>query len=178
MTQIEIPLPLKDNYISFPATSTDTLRDILISSGVKDNVSYFAKWDSIQNNFVDVDIGTSGTEQIEEGRGYLLRITSPGTIIYEGIEYSMTFDQFKSRIVTEWNLLGVGNNTIVPKSWCRILDPSTGQSPLPVTILEPKHAYWSYGNECIQPGSNIVTIIGITASSLIIYSLLKQFKVI
>lgn len=146
MVQIEIPLTLGDNYISFRATSSSTIDEILTSSGIKANILKFIKWDSIQQGEVPVNI--YGTEYIEEGIGYYLYITSPGTILYEGTEYSITFDQFRSRIVREWNLLGTGKDIIVPQTWCKIIDPVTS---LPITALQPNHSYWVYYDDCIQP---------------------------
>src|SRR3972149_1417185 len=177
-TQIEIPLILGDNYISFPARSTSTINEILISSGIKGNMLKFIKWDSVQQK--DVPIAIDGTEFIEEGRGYYLYITSPGTIIYDGIEYSMTFDQFRSRIVKEWNLLGTGKDIIIPQNWCRIIDPITSLS---VTILQPNHSYWVHYDECIQPtspgiGSSTLTVIAIIGSVLFTYYLLREFSII
>ena len=73
MTQIEIPLTLGDNFISFPATSTSTINEILTLSGIKANISKFIKWDSIQQKEIPIDI--DGIEYIEEVRGYYLHIT-------------------------------------------------------------------------------------------------------
>ena len=173
MTQIHIPLTLGDNFISFPATSTGTINEILTSSGVKANISKFIKWDSIQQKEISIDI--DGIEYIEEGRGYYLYITSPGTIIYEGTEYTITFEQFKSRIVQEWNLLGTGKDIIIPQTWCKIVDPITS---LPVTILQPNHSYWINYDECTKPTTSAVVTIGIIASVLVTISILKQFKIL
>lgn len=174
MMQIEIPLSSGDNYISFPATSTSTFNDILTSSGIKANILEFTKWDSIQQKELPVDINDA--EYIEEGRGYYIYITSPGTIRYDGIEYSMTFDQFKSRIVQHWNLLGTGKDIIVPQAWCKVVDPIT---LLPVTILQPNRAYWVNYDECMKPDStNIESILGFTVSALFLIYLLKEFNVL
>lgn len=173
MTQIEIPLTIGDNYVSFRATSVSSINEILTSSGIKVNISKFIKWDSIQQK--EVPVVTDGAEYIEEGRGYYLFITSPGTIIYDGTEYSMTFDQFKSRIVQDWNLLGTGKDIIVPQAWCKIVDPITS---LPVTILQPDHSYWVNYDECTKHTTSAGTTIGIIASALVIIAILKQFKIL
>lgn len=137
MTYIEIPLTSGYNYISFRATSSMTINEILTSSGIKSYTTSFTKWDSVQQIYLNVDI--NNIEYIEEGRGYCIYITSPGTIAYEGTEYSMIFDQFRSRIVQGWNLLGTGKDVIFPQAWCKIIDPITR---LPVTILSPNYSYW------------------------------------
>jgi hypothetical protein len=173
MTHIEIPLVLGYNFISFRATSSMTINEILTSSGIKSNISIFTKWDAIQPAYIQVDI--DGTEYIEEGRGYCIYITSPGTIAYEGIEYTMTFDQFKSHIIQGWNLLGTGKYVIFPQAWCKIIDPITR---LPVTILSPNYSYWVHYGDCIKPTMSYGTSIAIIASSLVAFAILKQFKVI
>jgi hypothetical protein len=173
MTQIDIPLTTGDNFISFRATSTSTIHEILTSSGIEANISKFIKWDSIQQKEIPVDI--DGIEYIEEGRGYYLHITLPGTITYEGTEYTTTFEQFKSRIVQNWNLLGTGKDIIVPQTWCNIVDPITS---LPVTILQPDHSYWVNYDECIQPTTSTGELVGIVASVLVSIAILKQFKIL
>ena len=173
MTYIEIPLTPGYNYISFRATSSMTINEILISSGIKSNISIFTKWDSVQQTYLNVDI--NNIEYIEEGRGYCIYITSPGTIAYEGTEYSMTFDQFKSRIVQGWNLLGTGKDIIVLQAWCRVIDPLTG---LPVIILLPNYSYWVHYGDCIQPSStSFGSALGFTVSALFLIYMLKEFKV-
>jgi hypothetical protein len=178
MTQIEIPLTIGDNYISFPATSTNTINDILTSSGIKANISKFIKWDSIQQK--EVPVATDDTEYIEEGRGYYLYITSPGTIIYDGTEYSITYDQFISHIVQGWNLLGIGKDTIVPQTWCKIIDPITS---LPITILQSGHSYWVNYSDCIQPtsasiGSTSFEAIFIIGTILMTYYYIRELGII
>lgn len=178
MSQNTILLNIGDNFISFPATSISTINEILTSSGIKGNISKFIKWDSIQQK--EVPVAIDGTEYIEEGRGYYLYTTSPGTIIYDGIEYSMTFDQFRSRIVQGWNLLGTGSNTAIPSAWCKITDPIT---LLPVTILQPNYSYWVHYDECIQPiqpsiGSSSLTAIATIGTILFTYYLLMKFRII
>ncbi len=174
MVLTEIPLTIGDNFISFPATSSSTINDILTSSGIKGNILKFIKWDSIQQK--EIPIVIDGIEYIEEGRGYYVYVTSPGTIAYDGTEYTTTFDQLKSRIVKGWNLLGVGKDTIIPQTWCKIQDPIT---LLPVTILQPNHSYWINYDECVQPrGADIGSILGFTVSSLFLIYMLKEFKIL
>lgn len=174
MTQIEIHLTLGDNFISFPATSTSTINEILTSSGIKANIFEFTKWDSIQQKEIPVDIDE--IEYIDEGRGYYIYATSPGTIIYNGIEYSLTFEQFKSRIVQGWNLLGTGKDIIVPQTWCKIIDPIT---LLPVTILQPNHSYWVNYDECAKPeGASAEYALGMVVSGLFLIYLLREFRVL
>jgi len=173
MTQIEIPLTLGDNFISFRATSTSSINEILTSSGIKGNILKFIKWDSIEQK--EIPVAIDGIEYIEEGRGYYLYITSPGTMTYEGIEYSITFDQFKSRIVQGWNLLGTGKDVIVLQAWCRTIDPIT---KLPVIILLPNYSYWVHYGDCILPSStSISSALGFTVSALFLIYMLREFKV-
>lgn len=173
MTQIEISLTLGDNYISFPATSTSTIHEILTLYGIKANILEFTKWDSIQQKEIPVDI--DGIEYIAEGIGYYIFATSPGTITYDGTEYTITFDTFKSRIVKDWNLLGTGKDIIVPTSWCKIIDPIT---LFPVTVLQPNRAYWVNHSECVQPsGASIESTLGFVVSGLFLIYLLREFKI-
>lgn len=156
MTQIEIPLIPEYNYISFPALPspfpTYNFRTIFTDSGIIDDIGtdtygnkMFYRYDPMSNNYIPINIDNG---HIEEGKGYCLYITStsPNNIVYEGTEYSITFDQFKSRIIKGWNLLGVGKDIIFPTSWRKILDPMT---LLPTTILQPDHAYWVNYDECM-----------------------------
>jgi len=177
MTQIEIPLTLGDNFISFRATSTSSINEILTSSGIKGNISKFIKWDSIQQK--EVQVAIDGTEYIDEGRGYYIYITAPGTIVYEGTEYSVTFDQFRSRIVQGWNLLGTGKDVIVPQTWCRTIDPITS---LPIITLQPNHSYWVYYDDCIQPiassvGSSSFAAIAALGTILFTFYMLSKFGI-
>ena len=172
MTHIEIPLVLGDNYISFRATSINTINEILTTSGIKGDILKFIKWDPIQQK--EIPIAVDGTEYIQEGRGYYLFVSSPGIISYEGTEYSLTFDQFTSRIVKEWNLLGTGKDMIVTQSWCKIMDPVT---LLPVTILQPDHSYWVNYDECMKTsiGSSALTALAAVGTVLFAYYMLNKF---
>ena len=187
MTLITIPLALGLNYISFPASSTYNFRKIFTDSLVMDNIGtdplgnkMLYRYDPIFKNdwvLIDIDLG-----YIEKGEGYYLYVTSasPGTITYEGIEYTITFDQFKSRIVKGWNILGVGKDPIVPQTWCKILDPMT---MTPVTILEPKHSYLVNFDECVGPsapsvGSASMGAIAAIGTILMTYYLLREFSII
>ena len=172
MTRVIIKLNIGDNYISFPAKSTNTIGEILSSSGVKGNILKFIKWDSIQQKEVPVYI--DGAEYIEEGRGYYLYATYPGNITYDGTEYSITFDQFRLRIVKGWNLLGVGKDAIVPQFWCKILDPITNT---PVSILEPTKSYMVNYDECIPPsGASTESAVGLAVSIFFLIYMLRGFK--
>lgn len=187
MTLITIPLVLGQNYISFPASSTYNFRKIFTDSGVMDNIAtdtlenkMLYRYDPIFKNdwvLIDIDLGF-----IEKGEGYYLYVTSvpPGVITYDGVEYVITFDQFKSRILRGWNILGVGKDPIVVQTWCKILDPMT---MTPVTILEPKHSYLVNYDECIQPGTPSIgsaSMGAIVAIGAILgtYYLLREFSII
>lgn len=180
MTIITIPLVQGPNYISFPASSVYNFRTIFTNSGIIDDIGadasgnkMFYRYDPILNNYAIVNVDTG---RIEEGKGYYLYITStsPNNISYEGIEYSTTFDQFKSRIVKGWNLLGVGKDSIVPQFWCKILDPITN---VPVTILEPTKSYMVNYDECVSPsGGSIESAVGFSVSLFFLIYMLRGFK--
>jgi hypothetical protein len=186
MTSIAIQLVQGPNYISFPASSLNTFRTIFTDSGTIDDIDIdssgnkmFYRFDPILNNYVliNVDMG-----HIEEGKGYYLYIKSisPHNIAYEGIEYTVTFDQFKSRIIKGWNLLGVGKDAIIPQYWCTILDPITNNI---VTILEPTKSYMVNYDECVQPdtpsiGSASMGAIIAIGTILGTYYLLRRFSII
>ncbi len=182
MTEITIPLIQGKNYISFPAYyPTYNFRTIFTSSGTINDIGtdpsgnkMFYRYDPMLGNYVLIDIDT---EYIEEGKGYYLYITSisPHNIVYEGTEYSITFDQFKSRIIKGWNLLGIGKDVIVPTSWCKILDPITNTQ---VSILEPTKSYMVNYDECTIPERSYGTTIAIIASTLVSLAILKEFKVL
>ena len=152
---ITIPLVPGQNYISFPASSSYSFMTIFTTSGVINDIGtdafqnkMFYKYDPVVNNYVIIDLNLG---HIEQGKGYYLYITSttPGAITYDGTEYTITFDQLKSRIVKGWNLLGTGKDAIIPKSWCNILDPATMSI---ATILEPRK---SYLRQSLRPPSKV-----------------------
>jgi hypothetical protein len=181
MTSITIQLVQGKNYISFPATSVYNFRTIFTDSGIMNGIGIdssqnkmFYRYDPISNDYIPIDLDI---EHIEQGKGYYLYAASasPGIISYDGIEYTITFDQFKSRIVKGWNILGVGKDIIVPKTWCKILDPVT---MIPVTILESKHSYLVNYDECIMSTASYGTTIAVIASTLVAFAILKQFKVL
>src|SRR3990167_8117051 len=104
----EIILTEGYNFISFPSASANTFGDILTPSTIKDKITKFVKFHPILG-----EIPITDSDYIEEGIGYRLYITMPGSIIYDSIgDYYITFDQLKSRILKGWNLLATGNNTI------------------------------------------------------------------
>lgn len=185
MTEITIPLTQGKNYISFPALPspfpTYNFRTIFTSSGTINDIGtdpsgnkMFYRYDPMLGNYVLIDIDT---EYIEEGKGYYLYITSisPHNIVYEGTEYSITFDQFKSKIIKGWNLLGVGKDAIVPTSWCKILDPITDTQ---VVILKPTKSYMVNYDECTVSEMGFESMIVIMASALVSFEILKEFKVL
>lgn len=179
MAPITIPLFQGINYISFPALSSYNFRTLFTDSGIINNISIdpsqnkkFYRYDPILGDYILIDLDFG---YIEQGKGYLLFMEFPQIIIYDGGEYTMTFEQFKSRIIKGWNLLGVGKDIIIPQSYCTILDPAT---MFPVTILEPKHSYLVNYDECIMPDRSYGTTIAIVASSLVAFAILKQFKVL
>lgn len=186
-TPTTIPLIQGQNYISFPASSVYNFRTIFTDSGIINDIGtdafqnkMFYRYDPILNNYilVDLDLG-----HIEQGKGYYLYVTSlsPGAIVYDNvIEYVVTFDQFKSRIVKGWNLLGVGKDSIVPQTWCKILDPTT---MTPVTILETKRSYLVNYDECIQPdvpsvGSSSFAAIAAIGTILFAYYMLTKLGIV
>lgn len=176
MTEIIIPLTIGYNYISFPATSSDNFDTIFINSGIKSYILLFNKHNPITQQYEPVNY----FEYIEEGRGYILLISplisppTPSQIIYDGIEYQITFDQIKLHLLNGWNLIGTGSNTIFPISWCKILDPI--KENLQIYQLDPKKAYWINYDDCNPPRFNIELAISITVLSLFIYSIWKQEK--
>jgi len=157
MTLTTISLNTGPNYISFPATSTDNFGTIL--SGIsniietRDNIRLFYKYDPILLRDWTV---VSDFEFIEQGRGYYISVTSPGNITYEGAEYTITFDQLRSRLLKGWNLVGTGSNTLSIPNWCRTIDPVT---TLPIIQLEPTRSYWVDYDDCIQPIINPFIVI-------------------
>lgn len=175
MTQIEIPLVQGDNYISFPATSPDNFETIFTSSGIINNIpeNGFIKFNPVTQSREPVKY----TEYIEKGVGYDLYVNSPTSLIYNGTEYTMTFDELRSHLLPGWNLVGVGSNIIMSLNWCRILDPYYNL----VTQLEPMNAYLIYHDDCIQPTFNAESalyIIGAIGTILFTIYLLREFKII
>ena len=169
----EIVLTEGDNFISFPSTSAYTFGDILTSSMIKD-ITKFVKYHPILG-----EIPISDSDHIEEGIGYYLYITIPGSIIYDSIrDYYITFDQLKSRILKGWNLLAAGNNTITIPSWCNVIEANTG---IHTSRLEPMKAYWINYDDCLQPTFNVESalyIIGAVGTVLFTMYLLREFRII
>mgnify|MGYP003394261201 CR=1 FL=1 len=176
MTQIEIPLAQDDNYISFPATSPYNFETIFTSSGIINNIpeNGFIKFNPVTQSLEPVKY----TEHIEKGVGYDLYVNSPTSLIYDGTEYTMTFDELKSHLLpTGWNLVGVGSNIITPLSWCRIFDHHYNV----VTQLEPKNAYWINYDDCVKPTFNtesVLYIVGALGTVLFTIYLLREFRII
>lgn len=167
MTQITIPIKTGDNYISFPAISTDNFETILINSQIKNNIDKFIKFDPMLQKEEPINYLT---DYIEEGRGYYIYSTVDGNITYNGIEYILTFDQLISQIFMGWNLIGVGSISIIPLSWCKVIDPETLFS---VSILEPTKAYWINYDDCKKLGLGLESTLAITTGILFIYLFLK-----
>lgn len=173
MAPISISLITGRNYISFPATSTDNFGTIFIVSGIKDNIILFQTYDTILGNFTLI----SDFEYIEPGRGYIIDVISPGTITYDGIEYTLSFDQFKSRLIEGWNLVGTGSNSIYIPGWCKILDPITN---FPVTKIDSTRSYWVNYFNCLEPKTEtviLISAIGLGIALLSLYISLKGVKV-
>jgi hypothetical protein len=174
MTEIVIPLTEGYNFISFPSASVYAFGDILTSSTIKDKITKFIKYHPILGEIPILD-----SDHIEEGIGYRLYITIPGSIIYESIgDYYITFDQLKSRILKGWNLLATGNNTIILPSWCNVIDANTG---IYATRLEPMKAYWINYDDCLQPTFNAESalyVIGAIGTVLFTIYLLREFRII
>lgn len=167
----EIVLTEGDNFISFPSTSADTFGDILTSSMIKDKITKFVKYHPILG-----EIPVTDSDFIEEGIGYYLYITIPGSIIYDSTgDYYITFNQLKSRILKGWNLLATGNNTITLPSWCNVIEANTG---IHVSQLEPMKAYWINYDDCLQPTFNTLYIIGAIGTVLFTIYLLREFRII
>lgn len=183
MTTISISLTAGDNYISFPATSTDNFGMIL--QNIDSNIDHdsngnklFFKYDPITTPYsIDYWTTVKDYDFIEQGRGYLLKMNSPANLEYDGIEYNLTFDQLKSRLmtgVTGWNLVGTGKNIITQPNWCKLIDPMTG---FPVTQILPKNSYWVNYNDCqIYPLDPLIIIfgLGLGISILSLYISLKK----
>lgn len=171
-TQIIIPIKIGDNYISFPATSIDNFETILTNSQIKNSIDKFIKFDPMLQEEKPINYLT---DYIEKGRGYYIHSAVDGSIIYDGIEYALTFDQLISQIFTGWNLIGVGSIPIIPLSWCKVIDPET---LFPVSIFEPTKAYWINYDDCKKIGPSLESALAITTGILFTYWLLKDFKVI
>lgn len=172
LTQITIELVEGENYLSFPATSTDDFATIFTLSGIINNIpeNQFTKLDPLTQNMIPINY----TAHIEKGIGYKLVVNSPCNIIYDGEEFTMTFDEITSHLKPDWNLIGTGSNIIIPSSYCKIYDPYYNI----VTELYPANAYRIHYSNCIEPSMNYGTTIAVVASSLVAFAILKQFKVL
>lgn len=164
MTQITIPLNTGPNYISFPAISTDNFGTIFIISNIKQDILSFYKYDPIISPYWTP---VSDFEYIEKGRGYVIDISSSGTISYEGTEYTITLDELRSKLLRGWNLIGPGSNILSIPDWCKIRD-SAG---FPTTQLEPTKSYWVDYYECIVPTTEPYLFISIIGLSVALISL-------
>ncbi len=170
MTQITIPIRTGPNYISFPATSTETFNTIFISSGIMERILSFKTYDPTLG-LIDV----SYYETIEKGKGYILTldVISQGTISFIGEEYSITFNELKSRILRGSNLIGPGNIPITLQPWCRVIDADTN---IPVNIIEPQHAYWITYADCIQPTTEAFLFISVIGLGIAMISLFVSLR--
>ena len=172
MVPITIPLMAGRNYISFSAISSDNFGTIF--TGIKANIIKFFTYDPV-SGWTDV----SDFEYIDEGRGYILDMATPGNIItYDGIEYALTFNQLKSRLIEGLNLVGPGYVPIIPPNWCRVLNADTN---FPVTQLEPNKSYLIYYNDCIKPTVGVESVLGVIgAIGTILFTiyLLREFRII
>lgn len=170
----EIVLREGNNFISFPSASASNFGDILTSSTIKDKISNFYKYHPILGQIPVLD-----TDYIEEGIGYHLYSTIPGSIIYDSTgDFHITLSQFESRILRGSNLLATGSNTIILPSWCYITDANTG---IHATQLEPMRAYWVNYDDCSQPKLNAesaLAVIGAIGTVLFTVYLLREFKII
>ena len=171
----EIVLTEGDNYISFPATSPYDFETIFTSSGIINDIpeNGFIKFNPVTQSLEPVKY----TEHIEKGIGYDLYVNSPRNLIYSGTEYTMTFEELRSRILPGWNLVGTGSNIITPLSWCRVLDPYYNG----VTQLEPMKSYLIYYDNCAQPTLNaesILYLFGAIGTVLFTIYLLREFRII
>lgn len=175
MTIITIPLVQGPNYISFPATSSDNFDTIFTGSGIINNIpeNQFTKLNHLTQMMEPVNYN----EYIQKGIGYKLYVNSPANIIYDGTEFTMTFDELASIILPGWNLIGTGSNTIIPLNWCKTFDPYYNV----VTHLYPMNAYWIYYDFCKPSpgiGSSAFTAIAALGTVLFTYYLLREFSII
>lgn len=170
----EIVLTEGYNFISFPSASADTFGDILTSSTIKDKITKFIKYHPILG-----EIPVTDSDYIEEGIGYYISITIPGSIIYDSIgDYYITFDQLKSKILKGWNLLATGNNTIILPSWCNVIEANAG---IHTNQLKPMKAYWINYDDCLQPTFNTESalyVIAAIGTVLFTIYLLREFRII
>lgn len=172
MTEISIPLTTGRNFISFPAASANNFGTIFTTSGIKGDIVSFQTYDAILGYFVTI----SDFEYIEQGRGYILDMASPGTITYDGIEYILTFDQFKLRLIQGWNLVGAGASPISLPNWCKILDPTIG---IPIDRIESKRSYWVNYYNCLVPTTEpllLIAILSLAVATTSLYLSLKEVK--
>jgi hypothetical protein len=165
MTQITILLNAGPNYISFPAISSENFGTMFTTSNIKQNIRSFSRYDPIISQATEV----SDYEYIEDGRGYVLDMLSPGTITYDGIEYILTFNQLKSKLLRGWNLIGTGYNSLDIPNWCITIDPTTG---FPVSRLESAKSYWIDYYSCIQPTTEPFLFMSIVGIGIAIISLI------
>lgn len=166
MTLISIPLQIGNNYISFPATSTDNFLTIFTSSTIINNITQFSKFNSVLQQFQVVLY----TDHIEEGVGYFITVSAQSVIVYDGPEYTLQFADINSMIVKGWNLVGPGSMSIQFPAYCKVTDPITGFS---VTQLFPTHAYWINSDSCQISLEGIYTGLAIISTGLIIYLIVK-----
>ncbi len=176
MTIVDIPIHIGANYISFPAIDpTENFETIFTNSQIKTNILDFTKYDPILQKMVPISYLY---DHIEEGVGYYIYSTSEGNIIYDGLPYTLTFDQIKSKILYGWNLLATGDNTITSPTWCNIIDANTR---INVIQLEPKNAYWINSHDCIKPVFNtdsVLYVVGAVGSVLLVVYFLREFRII
>lgn len=177
MTSITIPLKIGPNYISFPATSTENFGNIL--AGIKDIIEIvndtrlFYRYDPILPPYwLPVD----DIDFIEQGRGYYISVTSPGELTYEGVEYYLTIEQLRSRILRGWNLVGTGSNALSMTKWCKVIDPTTG---FPIAQLEPTKSYWVDYYDCVEPVTEPILLIasaGLLVSIISLYAASRRTR--
>jgi len=171
MTTITIPLQEGVNYISFPATSTSNFLSIFTSSTILNNILNFKRFNPMLQDYEVVLF----TDLIQKGVGYYIDVNIKSNIIYDGIEYTLIFDDIKSSLFRGWNLIGPGNTVIVQPNWCKIVDPVTD---IPVTELDPMKAYWVSNDDCVEPTINIGDTIVYASSFLFLYWMVKELKII
>lgn len=168
-TTITIPLQEGQNYISFPATSTDNFQTIFTNSGIINNVTAFNRFDAFEQAPVPLDY----SEYIMKGTGYYIEVKSLGTIAYTGTPYILSFNDIQSKLVLGQNLIGPGSDSITPETWCKIIDPTTN---LQVSILQPKHAYWILFDNCnlvsttnVNTFNAVITGLGLLISAIFLW---------
>lgn len=170
MTQITIPLNIGINYISFPATSIDDFWSIFTKAGIIKNIVIFKRFNSVLQQFEIVDY----TEHIIRGMGYYINVSSKSNISYDGIEYTLLFNELQKMLIQGWNLVGTGINDIEPLNWCKIIDPVTNlQSSLIIT----KRAYWINFDDCVLTSKASINLwVGILGLAISILYLIGEVK--